>query len=53
MVKCVLHSDFYDLDMDHVDIILEYFSMDTIDTINIIAKKKYLKLWYKKNKIKL
>ena len=49
MDKYVLHSDFYALDMKKVDIILEYPCMDSIGTININVKKKFLKLWYNKS----
>jgi hypothetical protein len=39
--------------MDEVDIVLGYPWMATIGTININVKKKFLKLWYKKNKFTL
>ena len=53
MDKYVLHSDFYALDMKDVDIILGYPWMDSIGTIQINVQKKFLNLWYKKNKITL
>jgi hypothetical protein len=51
MDKYVLHSIFYAIDMDDVDIVLGYSWMDLVGTVNINVKKKFLKLWYKKNKI--
>jgi hypothetical protein len=53
MDKYVLHSYFHAIDMDDVDIILGYPWMDSIGTININVQKKFMKLWYKKNKITL
>jgi hypothetical protein len=43
MDKYVLHSNFHAIDRDDVDIIL--------DTVNINLQKKFMKLWYKKEKI--
>ena len=51
MDKYVLHSDFYAMDMDAVDIVLGYPWIESVGTININVKKKFLKLWYKKKKI--
>jgi hypothetical protein len=48
--KYVLHSYFYAINMD-VDVVLEYPWIDSIGIVNINVKKKFLKLWYKKNKI--
>ena len=53
MDKYVVHSDFYDLDMKDVDIILRYPWIDSLGTININVQKKFLKLWYKKKKVTL
>jgi len=53
MDKYVFHSDFYAMDMDEVDIVLGYPWIKSMDTININVPKKFLKLWYKKNKITL
>jgi hypothetical protein len=53
MDKYVLHSDFYAMDMDEVDIVLGYPWIESVGTININVQKKFLKLWYKKKKITL
>jgi hypothetical protein len=53
MDKYVLHSYFYVMDMDEVDIVLGYPWIESMGTININVKKKFLKLWYKKKKITL
>jgi hypothetical protein len=53
MGKYVLHSDFYAMDMDEVDIVLGYTWIESMGTININVQKKFLNLWYKKNKITL
>jgi hypothetical protein len=53
MDKYVLHSYFYVMDMDEVDIVLGYPWIESVGTININVKKKFLKLWYKKKKITL
>jgi hypothetical protein len=53
MDKYVLHSNFYAMDMDEVDIVLGYPWIESVGTININVKKKFLKLWYKKKKITL
>jgi hypothetical protein len=53
MDKYVLHSDFYAIDMDDVDIVLGYPWMESVGTVNINVQKKFLKLWYKKKKITL
>jgi len=50
MNKYVLHSYFYALDMDHVDVVLGYPWMKSMGTINI-NRKQVLKLWHKKKKI--
>jgi hypothetical protein len=50
MDKYVLHSDFYAMDMDEVDIVLGYPWIESVGTINISVQKKFLKLWYKKRK---
>ena len=49
----MLHSEFYSLDMDGVDVVLGYPWMQSVGTININAENKFLKLWYKKNKFTL
>ena len=53
MDKYALHSDFHAIDMDNVDIVLGYPWMQSVGTINLNIKKKFLKLWYKKNKVSL
>ena len=53
MDKYVLHSNFYAMDMDEVDIVLGYPWIESVGTININVQKMFLKLWYKKNKITL
>jgi hypothetical protein len=53
MDKYVLHFDFNVIDMNDVDIILGYTWMESSGTVNINLKKKFVKLWYKKNKITL
>jgi hypothetical protein len=53
MDKYVLHSYFYVMDMDEVDIGLGYHWIELVGTININVQKKFLKLWYKKKKITL
>jgi hypothetical protein len=53
MDKHVLHSYFYAIDMDDVDIVLGYSWMDSVDTININVQKNFLKLWYMKKLITL
>jgi hypothetical protein len=51
--KYVLHSNLYVIDMDDMDIVLGYPWIDSVGTININVQKMFLKLWYKKKKIKL
>ena len=53
MDKYVLHSNFFAIDMDDVDVVLGYPWMDSIGTVNINVQKNFLQLWYKKNKITL
>jgi hypothetical protein len=53
MDKYVLHSYFYAMDMDEVDIVLGYPWIESVGTININVQKKFLKFWYKKKKITL
>jgi hypothetical protein len=53
MDKYVLHSNFYAMDMDEVDIVLGYPWIESMGTININVQKKFLKLWYKKKKMTL
>jgi hypothetical protein len=53
MDKYVLHSYFYVMDMDEVDIFLGYPWIESMGTININVQNKFLKLWYKKKKITL
>jgi hypothetical protein len=53
MDKYVLHSYFYAIDMDEVDIVLGCPWIESMGTININVKKKFLKLWYKKKEITL
>lgn len=48
MDKYVLHSYFYAMNMNDVNIILWYPWMDSIFTVNINVQKKIMKLWYKK-----
>jgi hypothetical protein len=49
----VLHSDFHAIDRDNLDIVLGYPWIESMGTININVQKKFLKLWYNKNKITL
>ena len=44
----VLHSYFYAIDMDDVDIVLGYPLIDSVGTIHINVQKKFLKLYKKK-----
>ena len=53
MDKYVLHSYFYAIDMDDVDIFLGYTLMKLVGTININVQKKFINIWYKKNKFTL
>jgi hypothetical protein len=53
MEKYVLHFDFHAIDVKDVDFILGYPWMESIGTINFNVPKKFIKLWYKKNKITL
>ena len=53
MDKYVSHSNSHVIDTYGVDILLRYSWMDSIGTINTYVKKKFLKLCYKKNKIRL
>jgi hypothetical protein len=53
MDKYVLHSDFESLDMGDEDVVLGYPWIESTGTIIINVQKKFLKLWYKKNKITL
>ena len=53
MGNYVLHFDFQALDLDNMDIVLGYPWMTSVGTININLEKKFLKLWYKKNKVTL
>jgi hypothetical protein len=53
MDKYVLHSDFHATNMNDVDIILGYPCMDSFFMANLNVQKKFMKLWYKKNKITL
>ena len=53
MDKYVLNPNFHIIDMDYVDIILAYPWMDIIVIVNTNVQKKFMKLWYKKNKITL
>jgi hypothetical protein len=53
MDKYVLHSYFYAMDMDEVDIVLGYPWIESVGTININVQKIFLNLWFKKNKITL
>jgi hypothetical protein len=53
MDRYVLHSYFYAMDMDEVDISLGYPWIESMHTINVNVKNIFLKLWYKKNKITL
>jgi len=47
----VFHSDFNAMDINVVDAILGYPWMASIGTININVENKFIKLWYKKNKL--
>jgi hypothetical protein len=51
--KYVLHSNFYAIDMDDVDIVLGYPWMNLVGIVNINVQNKFLKLWYKKKKVTL
>jgi len=53
MDKYMLHLDLYVVNTNDVDLILEYPWMATIGTMNINVEKKFVKLWYKKNKFTL
>jgi hypothetical protein len=53
MDKYVLHSYFYAMDMDEVDIVFGYPWIESVGTININVQNNCLKLWYKKKKITL
>jgi hypothetical protein len=53
MDKYVMHSYFYVMDMDEVDICLGYPWIESVGTINTNVKKKFLKFWYNKKKITL
>ena len=53
MDKYVLHSKFYAIDIDDVDVVLGYPWMHSIGTVNINVHNIFLKLWYKKKKIAL
>ena len=53
MDKYVLHGDFYNSDMDNMDVILGYPWMELVSIVNINVQKKFMKLWYTKNKITL
>jgi hypothetical protein len=44
MDKYVLHSYFYAMDIDEVDIVLGYPWIESMDTININVQKNFLKL---------
>ena len=50
MDKYALHSDFYALDIDDVNVILGYPWMQSMGTVTINAEKNFLKLWYRKKK---
>jgi hypothetical protein len=51
MDKYVLHFDFHAIDMNDVDVILGYPWMESVGIVNVNVKKKFLKIWYKKNKL--
>ena len=53
MDKYVLHSAFYSLDMDGVDVVLGYLWMQSVGTVNINVENKFVKIWYKEKKITL
>ena len=53
MGNYVLHSDFQARDMDNMAIVLGYPWMKSVGTINLNIEKKFLKIWYKKNKVTL
>ena len=53
MDKYMLHSNFHTLDMNSVDIVLGYPGMESVGIVNTNVQKKFMKLWYKKNKITL
>ena len=40
MDKYMLHCDFYTLDMDNMDVVLEYPWMESVGTVNINVQKK-------------
>lgn len=48
MDKYVLHSDFYALHMDGMDIVLGYPWLESLGTINLNVQNKFMKLWYKR-----
>jgi hypothetical protein len=47
---CCIH-DFHAINMVDEDIVLGYPWMELVGIVNINVKNKFLKLWYKKNKI--
>jgi hypothetical protein len=49
MDKYLLHSIFYAMDMDEVEIVLGYPWIESMGTIDINVQKKFLILWYKEN----
>ena len=53
MDKDELHSYFYGLYIDDVDVILGYPWMQSVGTINNNVETKFLNIWYKKKKITL
>jgi hypothetical protein len=53
MDKYVLHSYFYAMDINEVDVVLGYPWIESMGTIKINVQMNFLKLWYKKKKITL
>ena len=53
MDKYVLHSHFHAINRADEDIVLGYPWMESVGTVNINMKNKFLKIWYKKKKITL
>ena len=53
MGNYVLHSDFHARDMDNVDLVLGYPWIYSVGIVNLNVEKKFLHLWYKKNKTTL
>jgi hypothetical protein len=49
----LFQSIFHAIDVEYVDIFVGYHFIDLIGIVNINVKKKFMKIWYKKNKVTL